>query len=584
MKKRDISAMILLLFALLYSVYPSYGAESDAPEYRVIVEMDVKVTMRDGIRLSANIFRPDHPGEFPALLMRTPYSNGGVKNPEGRSLAKRGYAVVIQDTRGRFESEGVFDAMQPEKLDGYDTQQWVGQQPWCNGKIGTFGGSYVGFTQWIPASLAGPHLVTMFPLVTFADLHDLVYHGGAFRLRLLGMWSIGMTAPYEFNTAEAIKKLDDIHSYLPLMEQDTQVGWRIPFLRDWLAHPEHDLYWDRTSIKDGYMKINASVYNLGGWFDLVLKGTLDNFINMTAANIDPQIRKKQKLLIGPWAHAITPDGKVGDLDFGKDALINLPEIQFRWFDSQLKGIDNGIMEEAPVKIFVMGENKWRKEQEWPLARTQYRNYYFHSGGKANTLTGNGTLSGDLPKNEPPDRYTYDPANPVPSAVGNKLFDPFTDGPRNHLEIEKRQDVLVYSTPPLKSPIEVTGPVSAVIYASSSAPNTDFTAKLLDVFPDGNAYRMCDGIIRASFRDPLSAPSNIKPDSVYRYEIDLWATSNVFQKGHRIRVEISSSNFPHFDRNLNTGRNFATDSTYVTARQTIYHNRDYPSHIVLPVIE
>jgi len=296
---------------------------------------------------------------------------------------------------------------------------------------------------------------------------------------------------------------------------------------------------------------------------------------MTDSTIDPMIRAKQKLLIGPWDHSWDMR-KVGELDFGDAAVINYRNLQLSWFDSQLKGKNTGILEEPPVKIFIMGENVWRYENEWPLARTKYRKYYFQSEGYANTLSDDGFLNITLPNDSPSDTFIYDPENPVPTL--NELV------PCDQHLVETREDVLVYSTLPLKKNIEVTGPVKVILYASSSALNTDFTAKLVDVYPDERAIFLCEGIIRASHRNTDNQPSNIQPDEVYEYHIDLWATSNVFKKGHKIRVEISSSNFPRFDRNLNTGSFFATDTTYVKATQTIFHNREYPSCVILPVIE
>ena len=567
--------VLILLWATLLFV-PGYSLAEKVSEanYSVKEELDVKVTMRDGVRLSTNIYRPDTVGTFPVLLMRTPYGNGGKDNRGGYFFAKRGYAVVIQDTRGRYESEGIFNAFQPEALDGYDTQQWIGEQAWCNGKIGTYGGSYVGFTQWMPAPLQSPYLVTMIPTVTFSDLHDVAYQNGAFRLDLFTPWSIEMTHPYNVSYSFIADKIDSILMTLPLIEQDRAMGWRISFLRDWLSHPEHDSYWTRTSIGDAYTKIKTSVFNVGGWYDILLEGTINNYLKMTAPGIDPEISRKQKLLIGPWIHSM---GKreVGELDFGEEAVFNSTEFRLRWFDSQLKGIDNGVMEEPPVKIFVMGINKWRFENEWPLSRTDYQNYYFHSQGNANTLKGDGRLDTKHPKSESSDRFDYHPENPVPT-IG-------TMGPYDQRAVEERQDVLVYTTPPLKKDMEVTGPVKAVIYASSDAVNTDFTAKLVDVYPDGRAIRICEGIIRADHRDPDVPPSNIVPGEIYEYHIDLWATSNVFMKGHRMLVEISSSNFPRFDRNLNTGKYFARDTTMTMAEQVIYHSSEYPSHIILPLI-
>jgi putative CocE/NonD family hydrolase len=383
-----------------------------------------------------------------------------------------------------------------------------------------------------------------------------------------------MTKPYVVSNAFMGDKLDSVLMTLPLIEQDRAMGWRISFLRDWLSHPENDRYWERTSVSGNYDQIRASVYNIGGWYDILLKGTIDNYLKMTGQDIDREIRNKQKLLIGPWDHGVRGP-QLGDLDFGEESVLNRRELMLRWFDNQLKGLDNGIMQEPPVKIFVMGINRWRYENEWPLARTEYRNYYFSSKGDANTLNGDGNLKTKPSKKEMTDQYVYDPEDPVPT-IGAM-------GPYDMSTLEERPDVLVYTSPPLKKDLEVTGPVRAIIYASSSAVSTDFTAKLVDVYPDGRAIRICEGIIRASHRDPDATPSNIVPGKIYQFQIDLWATSNVFMKGHRMRVEISSSNFPRFDRNLNTGLNFATDTTMIKAEQTIYHSTDFPSRIILPVI-
>lgn len=572
MLKRTIPIFLLLTIALLTTSFLPAQNVSQA-SYQVMEELDVKVTMRDGVRISTNIYRPDAVGTFPVLLARSPYGNGGEGNRDAHYFASRGYAVVIQDTRGRAESEGIFNANQDEALDGYDTQQWIGEQAWCNGKIGTFGGSYVGFTQWMPAQFQSPYLVTMVPTVTFSNLHDAVFQNGAFRLDLFTPWSIEMTRPYNLKYSDLAAKMDSVLMTLPLIEQDRAMGWRVSFLRDWLSHPEHDLFWNKTSISD-YNKIRTSVYNVGGWYDILLGGTINNYLQMTAPGIDPKISSKQNLLIGPWIHSMGKR-KIGELDFGEESAFKGTEIRLRWFDSQLKGLDNGIMEEPPVKIFVMGINQWRFENEWPLARTDYRNYYFQSRGNANTLEGDGRLETKLPKKESQDNFDYHPENPVPT-IG-------TMGPYDQRSVEERQDVLTYTSPPLKKDLEVTGPVKAIIYASSSALNTDFTAKLVDVYPDGMAIRICEGIIRADHRDPDAPPSHIVPGKIYEYQIDLWATSNVFMKGHQIRVEVSSSNFPRFDRNLNTGKYFATDTTMATAQQVIYHSPDYPSHIILPVI-
>ena len=571
------SVLLLVVIPFLYTITARGQVQqnSDQPAYKVTEQLDVRVEMRDGVRLSTNIYRPDAKGQFPVLLMRSPYGNGGAGNREAAYAVTRGYVVVLQDTRGRYESEGLFDAMQPEAEDGYETQQWIAKQPWFNGKIGTFGGSYVGFTQWMPAPEGSPYLVTMFPEVTFADLHDVVYQNGAFFLDLFGPWSFEMTSPYNASIDSLMKQPDRILMHLPMIDMDKVLGWKIPFLRDWMLHPNHDRYWDRTSIGNGYGKIQASVYAIGGWYDILLKGTINNYLNMTKPEIAPEIRKKQRLMIGPWVHSMG-NRKVGELDFGEAADLNDSELMMRWFDNQLKDIDNGISKEPPVKIFVMGENVWRFENEWPLARTKYQKYYFHGEGNAYGMSRDGRLDINPPAAEESDSYIYDPANPVRTIGGM--------GPYDQQTVETRSDVLLFTTASLKEDVEVTGPVNALVYASSTALNTDFTAKLVDVWPDGKAFRICEGIIRADHRNSSEKPSHIEPGKVYPFTIDLWATSNVFKKGHRIRVEISSSNFPRFDRNLNTGNYFATDTTITKAEQTIYHSAEYPSHIILPVIK
>ena len=574
--KNCIRASLIGSLALFYlTSFLCFSQEPSQPVYRVIEELGIKVAMRDGVRLSTDIYRPDAQDKFPALLLRTPYGNGGKGDRDGHFYAQRGYVVVIQDTRGRYDSEGIFDPMQSEGPDGYDTQEWIGTQSWCNGKIGTFGGSYNGFTQWMPAPLANPYLITMFPTKTFSDFYSEAYVGGAFRILRWSPWSYEMSRPEIVYRNFVQNMADSAYRVIPLMEQDHLLGWRISFLRDWLAHPQPDLYWERSRVGNHYADIRTSVYHLGGWFDSFQQGTLDNFMKMTAPDIDPEIRVRQKLLMGPWVHG-SESRLTGDLDFGEDAEIDTRELELRWFDSQLKGIENGILEEPPVRIFVMGENAWRYENEWPLARTVYREYYFHSNGRANSSRGDGTIDTAPPKDENPDTFVYDPEDPV--------LTPGRDEPIDQRVVEARKDVLVYTTGKLAQSIEVTGPVEVVLYASSSVTNTDFTAKLVDVHPDGKAIRLCEGIIRASFRDPGVPPSAIQPNKVYQYNISLWSTSNLFMEGHQILVEISSSNFPRFDRNLNTGISPAQDTASLKATQTIYHSSEYPSCIVLPVIE
>jgi len=572
--------VVSVLGAQASSLHPEKASQ---PTYEVKVEMDVKVPMSDGVQLSTNVFRPDAPDQFPVILIRTPYSNGDEKNSDGHFFAERGYAVVIQDTRGRFESEGEFNPMFNESLDGYDAQEWAGTQPWSNGKIATTGGSYVGYTQWAPAPLANKHLVAMFPIVTFGDFHDVMYIGGAFQFHTFGLWSIAVSAPPEKMSELFQLDWSKLLKHLPLNTLDEEsAGFEIPFLREWLKHPDYDDYWKPVSVRDRYEAIQVPIYNVAGWYDIFSKDSLTEFNNVRYSSSSQIARENQYIIIGPWTHGgPVKNGKIGDVEFGEDAFVDLRELQSRWFDYWLKGIDTGIKDEPPVRIFVMGENVWRDEQEWPLARTQYTKHYFHSKGKANTLSGDGELTAETPKDETPDSYVYDPDDPVPTMGGNNLLPPA--GPNDQRPVEEREDVLVYTGPELTDDVEVTGPISVELYAATTARDTDFTAKLVDVHPDGRAINLCDGIIRGRYRESSKDPELLESGKVYKYTIDLTVTSNVFKKGHRMRVEISSSNFPRFDRNTNTGNTFAEDDQIVPATQTIYHDADHPSHILLPII-
>jgi putative CocE/NonD family hydrolase len=327
------------------------------------------------------------------------------------------------------------------------------------------------------------------------------------------------------------------------------------------------------------------MYHVSSWYDIFLRDAIIHFNGLRSRAMTPEARGGQKLLLGPWAHLFpytTPTtGGTGDIDFGPNAFVDLHDVQLRWFDYWLKGIDTGIFAEPPIRLFVMGTNEWRDEHEWPLARTRYTPYYLHSRGQANSLNGDGALSPEVPGEEPVDHYRYDPADPMPTWGGNTLIIPV--GVKDQREVEARQDVLVYTGEPLGKPLEVTGPLKVVLYASSSAPDTDFTAKLVDVRPDGYAQNIADGIMRARYRESLMTPKLLARDEVYEFTIDLWATSHVFLPGHRLRVEISSSNFPRFDRNLNTGEDQATGAHFQAAEQRVFHNQRFCSHILLPVI-
>ncbi|MBC8228164.1 CocE/NonD family hydrolase [bacterium] len=551
--------------------------------YDVKKEFHVQVPMRDGVLLSADIFRPEAAGTFPVILMRTPYDNNSLI-AKGIQYAQRGYALVAQDCRGRYDSAGEFYAWHNEVKDGYDTQEWIGRQPWCNGKIGTAGGSYLGLVQWLAAPLRSQYLKTMVPRVITSNFYDSPnYSGGAFQLALNMLWGFRQLG----RTNQNIEHYNwpELFRTLPLITADEAAGRKITFWKDWVRHPSYDDYWKEVSIEEKYEQINVPALIMGGWYDLYSKQAFVNYNGMVQRGGTEEARKGTKMIMGAWPHPLSASTITGEVDFGADSKYDLEGMELRWFDYWLKGIDNGIMNEAPIKLFIMGANYWRDEYEWPLARTQYVNYYFHSSGKANSLSGDGALSTTLPEDGPPDRYIYNPDNPVPTLGGNNCCSPdiVAWGAYDQRPAEQRNDVLVYTTPPLAEDIEVTGPIFVKLYASSSAPDTDFTAKLLDVFPDGYTMNLCDGIIRARYQESFEEAKLMKPGTVYEFTIDCWVTGNVFKAGHRIRVELSSSNFPRFDRNPNTGHEFGMDSELSIAEQKVYHNKNYPSHIILPVI-
>ncbi|MDQ2787569.1 MAG: CocE/NonD family hydrolase [Chloroflexota bacterium] len=569
------------------------------------VDRNVPMPMRDGTLLFADVYRPAGPGPYPTLLQRTPYDKQNVSSYIGFVLraASSGYAVVVQDVRGRFTSEGAFLAFVNERQDGYDTLEWLGAQPWCNGNIGMFGGSYVGLTQWQAAISGHPALKAIAPAITAADYHDgWAYQGGAFELGFNLSWTMSALA---INTvlrtrkddpaAEAVfQALLDGADNLP--EEFTRLplaGHAIlsefaPYYDDWVNHPTDDDFWTNLDVSTRHDALNVAALNIGGWYDIFQKGTIDNFTGMRAT-APTAVRERQRLLIGPWNHGgMTRGNPIGAYDFGMRStggVIDADGAQLRWFDRWLRGIENGVEREAPVRLFVMGGNQWRDEQEWPLARTDWQEWFLHSGGRANSLHGDGALNRESPAAEPPDAYVYNPRNPVPTLGGSLCCNAvFTmGGAYDQRSIEAREDVLVYTTPPLDQPVEVTGPVKLILCASSSAPDTDWTAKLVDVSPCGDARNLTDGILRARYRTSMRAGTPITPGDVIEYVVELWSTSNTFLVGHCIRLEVSSSNFPRFDRNPNTGELPGRSAEMVSALQTVFHSSDHPSRLVLPVI-
>ena len=537
---------------------------------------NVKVPMKDGVQLDANIFRPKGEGRFPVILMRTPYGKPGDKFGEAKRYTAAGYALVTQDCRGRGRSGGVWDPFRYDAGDGFDTQEWIGQQPWCNGQIGTAGGSYVGWTQWAAAPKGSRYLAAMVPAVPFGNAYDLAYNGGAFQLALLMGWGTGVSG-----VTLAPDKMLEAFRHLPLRTYGDQFEKSAPYLDQWVEHCTYDDYWKQRGIDYRYADVTVPTLNVGGWYDIFSKVTLEMIAKVRASSRDLKARRNQFAIIGPWTHHVGPS-KVGEIDFGAAAALDTGERQFQWFEHWLKGKETGVRDWPAYYLFIMGENRWRGESDWPLKRTKFTSYYLHSAGKANSLKGSASLSTAQPGEEPPDQFTYDGNNPVPSVGGNNLFGA-SAGPRDQTKVEEREDVIVYSTPPLEQDVEVTGPVKLILWAASSARDTDFTGKLVDVHPDGKPYNLCDGIVRAQYRNGMDKSALLEPGKATLLEIDLWVTSNLFQRGHRIRLEVSSSNFPRFDRNPNSGKPFGTDTELLSAKQTVLHDKDHASHLLLPVI-
>jgi len=574
----------------------------------VRIGKDVPMTARDGVVLRADVYRPDGPGRFPVLLSRLPYDKNGRRRPGDIDVfVERGYVVIMQDTRGRFASGGAdYEPLVWEAQDGHDAVEWAAQLPFADGNVGTMGQSYLGATQYLLAPTRPPHLRAAFPASAPADFHQCwVYHtGGAFEL--------GWQVPYAILMArDTIARRGLKETLLPELERvlaEAPTPWapplgpeayrRLPltawadllepvakYLGDYLRHPHDGPPWWAINVERRHGEIDVPMYHVTSWYDIFLHGGIANFEGLRRGAMTERARAAQKLLIGPWAHLFpytspTSTG-TGEIDFGPAALIDLHETQLRWFDHWLKGIDTGILEEPPVRIFVMGINRWRDEREWPLARTRYMPYYLGGGGHANSTDGDGTLGPAAPADAPPDHFVYDPADPVPTRGGNTLI--LAMGVMDQRPVEARADVLVYTSPVMTDALEVTGPVAVTLYAASTAPDTDFTAKLVDVDPDGYARNLADGIARARYRNSRTTPTPLTPGEVTKFVIDLWATSHVFLPGHRIRLEISSSNFPRFDRNLNTGEEQATATRWQAAGQTVFHDSRYPSHVMLPVI-
>jgi hypothetical protein len=595
MQPRYAPALAIAAAAAVASTAPVAGPRAQVPSIRV--EKNVEARMRDGVILRADVYRPETTNRLPALLERTPYSkNPATTNSLFHRLAARGFVVIVQDTRGRYTSDGVARP-HDEGEDGYDTIEWAAALPYVNGRVGTFGGSYSATTQLLAAPLAPPHLAAIVPASSYSSRYDMVFQGGAFYLADGLSWNLGQGVDVRRRERNPKGDRDGAVGLTAAERQMLAAEWlwhtplktiealeirRVaPGYFDMLNHPSYDEYWKTFDVEARHDRFEVPAFHFTGWYDTLLTGTIRNFTGLRRHARTAQAREGQRIVIGPWTHARpTPASTtIGDVDFGPDAGFDQEAVMVDWFDYWLKDARNAVMQRAPIRLFVMGANVWRDEQEWPLARAAATSFYLHSGGSANTAGGDGRLSETPPAQESPDRFTYDPTNPVPTGPRGG----YSKIPSDQREVERRSDVLVYTTDPLTAAIEVTGPLEVRLWAASSATDTDFTAKLVDLFPDGTARMLNDGILRARYRHGKTAPAMLTPDRPEEFVIDVGATSNLFAAGHRIRVEISSSNFPRFDRNPNTGATFGDSGTMQRADQMVLHDDRHPSRIILPVV-
>jgi len=561
---------------------------ASASTFAMQTERNVAVPMRDGVVLRADVYRPDEPGPHPVLVLRTPYNKGvGKVDP----YVKAGYIVVRQDARGRYASEGKWESFYRfnthDATDGYDTVEWAAKLPGSNAKVGTFGASYNAFLQWKLAPLRPPSLVAMAAFSIPPRLTQVEGPGTIKPGRRLNWFYGGMTpdmrlrsgAPGPKTKAEAGKLWKDgedkrLLYFMPWLDLPKMVFEdEEDAVKNWLRAPHRDPW----RLLDGCPEITVPNLDIVGWFDHCNDG-IELHQAMRRVGKTEAARNGQRLIIGPWSHTGRGSSKVGAVNFGKAAALDITQTEIRYFDYWMKGKANGVDKDAPVRLFVMGANTWRDEQEWPLSRAAAHTLYLHSAGKANTPAGDGRLTEQAPDSAH-DSYRYDPHDPVPTLWSPSMF----TLPADQAPHAKRADILVYQTDPLTTPMEVTGYPEVILHAASSAPDTDFFAKLIDVAPDGTNRDIASGMVRARFRNGLDKPKLIKPGEVIEYRIKLRPTSNEFQPGHRIRLDITSSDFPNFDRNHNTAADPNSDVRLEVAEQTLHHGGAKPSRLILPVI-
>ncbi|MSR03955.1 MAG: CocE/NonD family hydrolase [Gemmatimonadetes bacterium] len=555
----------------------SAAVAQTAAEYPMVIRYNVKVAMRDGVRLSADVYRPKGEGARPAIFELTPYNNNSATSmADAWQFVKRGYAFVTVDVRGRYDSDGEFAPFSHDGKDGAAVMSWIAAQAWSNGKVATMGGSYLGKVQWEMAKERHQAHSAIVSYVSPADdWHDGTRFNGVPKLDLMYTWMMGMDG--RVRQASAGWNWGQVMRGLPLSTLSTGVGREVSYWRLAMEHDRLDEYWQPLQMRDRYGSFDIPSFNVTGWYEGQLRGQIQNYAGVAKA--DPA---KHMLVVGPWLHGVNRNRVVGERDGGPDAIIDLNGLRDRWLDARMLG---ATPPELPnVLYFLPVKNEWRTAAAWPIPGTEFTKFYLESGGKSNTLLGDGVLRRDRPGAGPADRFSYDPANPVPSVTSRTAGarGGLPNGAVDHRAVETRSDVLVYTSEPLAAGVEVTGPVSAVIYLATDVEDTDVAVKLLDVAPDGRSLNIAEGIARAKYRNSYSAPEPVVPGKVFPLAIELFPTSTYFEAGHRIRIEVAGSDFPNFGRNLNT-MNSETGTEIRVAHDRIEHTAVFPSHIVVPIV-
>ena len=540
-----------------------------------------RVPMRDGVKLATDVYRDDTFRQAPVVLMRTPYDRTKQKANAER-YAAAGYVVVIQDCRGTRASEGVLAPYNNEGQDGFDTIEWITRRPWCSGRVGMMGGSYVGAVQWQAAVENPPGLVTLAPQATWSSFYRNLYLGGAVRLSLIAGWLAGNTPK-----PDGVQPTDMSVALLrlPLSEIDEAIGWPMPWLDAYLTHPEPNGFWTRLDLTPRLPELQMPILHVVGYYDFFSRESVDNFVIMQTQARDPVTRQQQRLVLGPWDHGTIGKSQVAEVHFGPEAAIDIATMQLDWFDRHLKQDPAAIAKPfSPVRYFSMGDNIWRDAQTWPPEGFADTTYYLHSNGKANTRYGDGRLTRAAPtSDEASDTFRADPAQPVPACpvTPTRPIKGAVWGPVDQSALEDRDDVLVYSTGPLEEPLTFAGTITAKLSVSTDTPDADWVVKLVDVRPDGVAINLATGILRGRYRNSLVRPELMKPGEVYEITVDLGPTAATLAKGHQLRVDICGSLFPLYDRNPNTAEGIFGRKTAI-ANEQVHHKPAALSRVILPV--